>query len=71
MRFAARACASVAVARRTVYMDARMCQSSLRCGRCLKVVLGGYKQHVLQLAFATCELSEFYKAQAELKKHRI
>ena len=37
----------------------------------LKVVLGGYKQHVLQLAFATCELSEFYKAQAELKKHRI
>jgi len=52
-------------------MDARMCQSSLRCGRRLKVVLGGYKQHVLQLAFATCELSEFYKAQAELKKHRI
>ncbi|WP_298040835.1 hypothetical protein [uncultured Campylobacter sp.] len=37
----------------------------------LKVVLGGYKQHVLYLAFATCELSEFYKAQAELKRHRI
>ncbi|MBS6152022.1 MAG: hypothetical protein KH703_01160 [Campylobacter gracilis] len=42
-----------------VYMDARMRQSSLRCGRRFEVELGRYKQRVLQLAFAACSLSKF------------
>ena len=33
-------------------MDARICQSSLRCGGRFEVELGRYKQRVLQLVFA-------------------
>ena len=55
------------MARQTVYMDARMRQSSLRCGGALKVMLDGYKQRVLQLAFTACTLSRFYKAQVNVR----
>ena len=36
-------------------------EASCGAGGVLKVVLGGYKQRVLQLAFATCALSKFIR----------
>ena len=42
-------------------MDARICQSSLRCGGALKVDVARCKQRVLQLAFVACSLSKFIR----------
>ncbi|WP_297951166.1 hypothetical protein [uncultured Campylobacter sp.] len=54
--------------RRTVYTGcADAIEASCSAGGVLKVVLGGYEQRVLQLAFTACALSKFYKAQVNVR----
>ncbi len=48
-------------------MDARMVEVLCGAVGVLKVVFGGYKQCVLQLAFTACALSKFYKAQVNVR----